>query len=132
MNPTFDGIELVDCAAAELLAGPQCRTFHECLPDVAGEFLQVNPQGGRQVIIRGIMTSTVQTSPELAGSDLKARIGDRQAMVGSVADYHGLSEQAHPSSLLLSLEQTGTVRICRAGEGFQALAGVEARILTQP
>ena len=132
MNPSFDSIDLADYAAAEALGSPALRTTRERLPDVEGEFFQVCPAGGREVIVQGVLASSPQVTAELAGADLKAKLRVRQGLVGGTGTYQGTDACSYPNSLLLSYRQTGAVQLSARGGGLQALAGIEARILTQP
>ncbi|HUS91414.1 MAG TPA: hypothetical protein VM695_06160 [Phycisphaerae bacterium] len=132
MNPSFDNIDLVDHAPAETIGSPELRTSRQHLPDVKGEFFQVGPPGGREVIVRGVLASSPLASAELAAADLKAAVRTRQGRVGQVATYRGSDGAEHAASLLASFRQTGPVRVAPIGSSFQALVPVEARVRTQP
>ena len=132
MKPSFENVDLLDHAAVEVLDSPESRTHSERLPDVAGEFFQVNPPGGREVLVRGVLASEIQVSADLANADLKAKARLRQGLVGSVGTYCGTDSQQYPDSLLLEYRQLGGLRISPRGAGFQALGRVVARLLTQP
>lgn len=132
MNPSFDNVDLVDYAAAEVLDSPDSRTVRERLPDVAGEFFQVSPPGGREAIVRGVLASSIQASAELAGADLKTKTRARQERTGKVGTYCGTDGHQYPASCLLAFRQLGPVQVTPRSNGLQAMVHVEARILTQP
>lgn len=132
VKPRFNSIDLVDDAAAEVLGTPASRTTRERLPDVAGEFFQVSPPGGREAVVRGVLASAVQASTALAAADLKAKIRARQAQVGQAGTYWGTDAHEYAASCLLAFRQLGPIQITSAGGGVQAMGRVEARILTQP
>ena len=132
MNPSFDSVDLVDYAPAEMLDSPDLRTTRERLPDVEGEFFQVSPSGGREVVVRGVLASSSQASGDLAAADLKTKVRSRQDEVGQVGTYQGTDGVQYAASLLVAYRQVGPVSVSPAGTAFQALIEVEARILTQP
>lgn len=132
MNPSFDNVDLVDYAAAELFGSPASRTQAERLPDVCGEFFQVHPSGGREILVRGVLASSLQSSAALASADLKTKLRARQERVGTVGTYQGTDSQPYAGSLLLSYEQRGAIEGSSWGAGVQALALVEARVFAQP
>jgi hypothetical protein len=132
VNPTFNSVALTDNAPTESLAGPVSRTARETMPDVQGEFFQVAPPGGRQIVVRGVLASAVQVTAELAAADLKENVRARQGLVGAVATYQGVDGEPYADSLMLSFDQAGPMEISTQGAGLQALMRVEAQVLTQP
>ena len=132
MKPSFGELDLADFAATEALGSPALHTTRERLPDVEGEFFQVCPCGGREVILQGVLASAPQATAELAGADLKSKLRARQELVGSTATYQGPDAHSYPNSLLLAYRQAGAVQVSPQSGGLQALVPVEARILTQP
>ncbi len=132
MNPTFDEIDLTDLAAAEVIGSPACRTKRERVPDVAGEFFQCAPAGGREIAVRGVLASAVKASADLAVTDLKAKLLAIQQHVGCVATYAGADGRVWSGSLLSAYRQAGPMEVSAVEGGVQALARIEAEIAAQP
>ena len=132
MNPKFDIYDLTTLAAAEVIGSPASRTVRERMPDVAGEFFQVQPAGAREIAVRGVLASAVKTSADLAVADLKAKLLAIQQYVGVVATYAGTDGRLYSGSLLSVYRQAGPMEVSAVESGVQALAHVEAVIVAQP
>ncbi len=132
VNPKFDTFDLTDLAAAEIIGSPALRTSRERMPDVAGEFFQVQPAGAREIAVRGVLASAVKASADLAVADLKARLLAIQQHVGVVATYAGTDGRLYSGSLLSAYRQAGPMEVSAVESGVQALANVEAVVVAQP
>ena len=132
MNPTFDNYDLTDLAGAEVIGSPAVRTGRHRMPDVAGEFFQTAPPGAREIDIRGVLTSAVKTTPELAIAELKGKLLALQQLIGAVGTYAGTDGRAYGSAMLSAYSQAGPMEVASADGGVQALAHIEAAVVTQP
>lgn len=132
MNPTFNNQPLTSLAAAETIKPPLVRTGRHTMPDVAGEYFQIAPLGGREITARGVLASASATSPDLAVKDLKLRIRILQGLLGEVGTYVGADGTVWSSSMFRDYRQTGPIESCSRGVVVEAIVHVEADIIAQP
>lgn len=128
--PTFNSTELVSRAGRDFPGGVKVRFRAETLPGVDGQYVQLNGNGGREIIVRGVLEVSGD-SPESANQALKSALRSKQALAdgATVASYVGTDGSTYANCLLTDYKPAGDVQISPGESNYQALVFVEARML---
>ena len=127
--PTFNSIALCSAAARDEPGAIDTRCHVDTMPGIDGEFVQLGGSGGRDIRVSGMLEATGDTPAE-SNQSLKAAIRGRQALAdgSTLASYVGTDGATYDFCILKSYRATGSVQVCKKGQGYAATVAMEALI----
>ena len=130
-NPTFDSTDLTTKAPHCRIGTPQARAYTETMPGVNGMFAQLHGQGGRRIMVTGILIGDAQATAALALEDLMDEIRTLQDMAdgATVEDFDGTDGEPYENCLLMGYNYARIHMTMPTTTTYQAMTRISADLI---
>ena len=128
-NPTFNSVPLTTDAPQEVFGPIKVRASREHMPGLTGEYAQLYGAGGRDIMLRGLVSATgASATLAITAARTAYAVCAATARGATVASYVTVDAVTHTNCYVPHYTQAGPVQLTGSGASSKAYIPIQAVI----